>query len=96
MTTKGREQVSEEAADRGKILHRIDSPPIITAITLSKNQRLFPFEEVFRSVNKLIVDSVCKEFIFVLEFFDMKVSQVSPVFIQIFSTVINKYIDWLT
>jgi hypothetical protein len=65
---------SEEAADRGTILMRIDAPPIITAIALSKNQRLFPFEEVFRSANKLIVDSVCKEFIFVLEFFDMKVS----------------------
>ena len=86
---------TEEAADRGTILQRIDAPPIIIAIALSKNQRLFPFEEVFRSVNKLIVDSVCKEFIFVLEFFDMKVSQVSPVFIQIFSRVINKYVDWL-
>jgi hypothetical protein len=96
LTTTGREQVTEEAADRGKILQRIDSPPIITAIAHSKNQRLFPFEEVFRSVNKLIVDSVCKEFIFVLEFFDMKIAQMSPIFIQIFSRVINKYIDWLT
>lgn len=51
---------------------------------------------MFRSVNKLIVDSVCKEFIFVLEFFDLKMTQMSPVFIQIFSRVINKYIDWLT
>lgn len=37
LTTSGREQVSEEAADRGKILQRIDFPPIITAIAHSKN-----------------------------------------------------------
>jgi hypothetical protein len=37
LTTSGREQVSEEAADRGKILTRIDAPPIITAIAHSKN-----------------------------------------------------------
>lgn len=78
------------------ILQRIDYAPIITAQSQSKGSKLYPFEEVFRSVNKLIVDSVCKEFIFVLEFFDMKLSQVSPVFIQIFSRVINKYIEWLT
>jgi hypothetical protein len=50
---------------------------------------------VFRSQNKLIVDAVCKEFVFVLEFFDLKMVQVSTIFNQIFARVINKYIDWL-
>ena len=44
----------------------------------------------------MIIDVVCKEFVFVLEFFDLTMTQVSPVFIQIFSRVVNKYIEWLT
>lgn len=96
LSTTDREMVAEEAKDRGKILQRLDYPPIITAIAQSKNQKLFFFEEVFRSANKLIVDVVCKEFVFVLEFFDLTMTQVSPVFIQIFSRVVNKYIEWLT
>ena len=35
---------------------------------------MYHFEEVFRSQNKLIVDTVCKEFVFVLELFDLKMS----------------------
>jgi hypothetical protein len=42
------------------------------------------------------VDAVCKEFIFVLEFFDLKMVQVSTIFNQIFSRVINKYLEWLS
>lgn len=41
------------------------------------------------------MDAVCKEFVFVLEFFDLKMVQVSTIFNQIFARVINKYIDWL-
>jgi len=50
---------------------------------------------VFRSQNKLIVDAVCKEFVFILEFFDLKMMKVSTIFNQIFSRVINKYLEWL-
>ena len=38
---------------------------------------------------------MCKEFVFVLEFFDLKLMQVSTIFNQIFSRVINKYLEWL-
>ena len=66
-------------------------------MTISISKKLqYPFEEVFRSQNKLIVDAVCKEFIFVLEFFDLKMVQVSTIFNQIFSRVINKYLEWLS
>jgi hypothetical protein len=68
--------------------------PIVAAISQSK-QRLYPFEEVFRSHNKLIVDTVCKEFVFVLEFFDLKMAHMSRLFNQIFAKIINKYIEWL-
>ena len=32
---------------------------------------------------------------FVLEFFDLKMSQVSHIFNQIFAKVVNKYLAWL-
>ena len=51
----------------------------MVAIAQSKKLQ-YPFEEVFRSQNKLIVDAVCKEFVFVLEFFDLKMVQVSTIF----------------
>ena len=35
---------------------------------------MFHFEEVFRSQNLLIVNTVCKEFVFVLEFFDLQMA----------------------
>jgi hypothetical protein len=38
---------------------------------------------------------VCKEFVFVLEFFDLKMAHMSRLFNQIFAKIINKYIDWL-
>lgn len=80
--------------DRCGILNKLDNTPIVVAIAQSKHLH-FDFEEVFRSQNKLIVDAVCKEFVFVLEFFDLKMVQVSTIFNQIFSRVINKYLDWL-
>ena len=58
-------------------------------------QKTFHFEEIFRSQNKLITDTVCKEFIFVLEFFDLKMAQIAPIFNTIFARIINKYLEWL-
>lgn len=83
-----------DVEDRASILERIDSQPVVVAISQSKRSQ-FHFEEIFRSQNKLIVDAVCKEFVFVLEFFDLKLMQVSTIFNQIFSRVINKYLEWL-
>ena len=68
-----------DVEDRASILERIDNQPIVVAISQAK-KNLFHFEEVFRSQNKLIVDAVCKEFVFVLEFFDLKLMQVSTIF----------------
>jgi hypothetical protein len=41
------------------------------------------------------VDTVCKEFVFLLEFFDLKMAQIAPIFNAIFARVINKYLEWL-
>ena len=94
MNTSAREQLQADVEDRASILERMDGHPIVTAISQSRKSQ-FHFEEVFRSQNKLIVDAVCKEFVFVLEFFDLKLMQVSTIFNQIFSRVINKYLEWL-
>ena len=94
MSTSMRESAQLIVEDRSTILNKLDSQPVVVAIAQSKNMK-FDFEEIFRSQNKLIVDAVCKEFVFVLEFFDLKMVQVSTIFNQIFSRVINKYLDWL-
>ena len=65
-----REQQARDVEERSQILQQLDGTPIVVAIAQSKKLQ-YPFEEVFRSQNKLIVDAVCKEFVFVLEFFDL-------------------------
>jgi hypothetical protein len=45
---------------------------------------LYPPEEIFRSQNKIIIEAVSKEFVFILEFFDLKSGQCSYIFNQIF------------
>ena len=92
--TSAREQMQADVEDRASILERMDTQPVVVAISQNKRQQ-FHFEEVFRSQNKLIVDAVCKEFVFVLEFFDLKMMQLANIFNQIFSRVINKYLEWL-
>lgn len=94
VNTTVRESNQADVEDRASILESMDKHPIVTAISQSRKSQ-FHFEEVFRSQNKLIVDAVCKEFVFVLEFFDLKLMQVSTIFNQIFSRVINKYLEWL-
>lgn len=75
-------------------MQHVTAQPIVLAISQSKRE-VYPFEEVYRSQNKLIVDTVCKEFVFVLELFDLKMSQVSQIFNKIFAKSINRYLKWL-
>lgn len=67
--------------------------PVVT--TISQQQRFCP-EEIFRSQNKIIIEAVSKEFVFILEFFDLKLAQCSYIFNQIFSKTVNYYLDWVT
>ena len=52
-------------------------------------------EEIFRSQNRLLIEAISKEFIFILEFFDLKVGQCSYIFNQIFSRTVNYYLEWV-
>jgi hypothetical protein len=46
----------------------------IVAFFSNNNQQKYTSEQIFRSQMKLISDTVAKEFFFILEFFDFKVS----------------------
>ena len=59
--------------DRESILGEIDAEPIVCAISSHKSHK-YHLEEVFRSQNRLLLNSITTEFIFVLEFFDLKVA----------------------
>jgi hypothetical protein len=48
MNTTSREQSQADVEDRAAILSKIDTQPIVMAISISKKLQ-FPFEEVFRS-----------------------------------------------
>lgn len=43
-----------------------------------------------------MIDTISKEFVFVLEFFDLKMGQCSYLFNQIFSKIVNYYLEYLT
>ena len=43
----------------------------------------------------MLIEAVSKEFVFILEFFDLKVGQCSYIFNQIFSRTVNYYLDSL-
>jgi len=67
--------------------------PIVAHISKLKNQR-FLFEEIFRSQMKLISDTIAKELIFILEFFDIQMTnktQQTYMFNSIFRQIISRY-----
>jgi hypothetical protein len=69
--------------DRLSIITKVEHTPVVTTISLTKHQKFYP-EEIFRSQNKIIIEAVSKEFVFILEFFDLKLAQCSYIFNQIF------------
>jgi len=83
-----------EIEERLKILGRIEEAPMVSYISQQKLHE-YPFEEIFRSQNRLLIEAISKEFVFVLEFFDLKMGQCSYLFNQIFSRIVNYYLEWL-
>ena len=78
--------------EREKILENIEADPIISHISLQKKKK-HPLEEIFRSENKMLINAIVTEFIFVLEFFDLKMHQCSYIFNAIFKKSVNYFID---
>lgn len=54
--------------DRADVLSRLDAPPIIAHVAQAEDKR-FPFEELFRSAVRHLVDAVANETAFVAAFF---------------------------
>lgn len=54
-------------ADRGAVLAQVDAPPMILHAAEAEGQR-FPFEQLFRSLSKLLMDTAAHEYLFCLEF----------------------------
>lgn len=67
--------------------------PIIANLPQKKQQKFF-IEEAFRSQLKLVSDTVAKEMIFILEFFDFKIAnqtQQTYMFNKIFRNILLKF-----
>ena len=60
--------------NREEILNQIESDPILYHVASQANQR-FLIEQMFRSLNKLLLDSVASEYFFTLDFFNLKNDQ---------------------
>lgn len=73
---------------REEVLSNIDADPIIYHVANQANQR-FCIENIFKSLNKLLLDSVASEFYFTLDFFNLKNDQNKVVFGGVFKLTIN-------
>ncbi|DBA84296.1 TPA: hypothetical protein ACH3X2_006350 [Trebouxia sp. C0005] len=69
--------------DRGSILHHLDQPAIIPHVAESENKK-FSFELLFRSVNKLLMDTATSEYLFCSDFF-----QEAAVFHELFAPTLQ-------
>eukprot|EP00736_Rhodelphis_marinus_P002709 Rmarinus@m.14902 len=72
--------------DRGKYLENLDDHPIISHVALEAGQ-VFPFEEIYRSMTHLLMDSTSTEYLFYTEFFGIR----EDMFEQIFGPTIQTF-----
>lgn len=64
-----------ELGDRGDVLGKLDESAVVPHVAEAQGLRM-PCEQIFRSINKLLLDSSSSEYIFSTEFFrDQKVFQ---------------------
>lgn len=54
--------------DRHMLLDRIEDEPILVHVAIAESQK-YPYEVLFRSIIKHLIDSACNEFLFILDFF---------------------------
>ncbi len=75
--------------DRVKILHKIEAEPVLLHVALAEGQK-FNYDAIMRSVLKHLVDAVCSEFLFLLEFFQ---TGVTDVFERIFDKTLSSVLE---
>lgn len=78
---------------RENILENMDDSYIIPHTAVQMNQR-FLLEGIFKSVNKLLIDTVTSEFKFVTEFFTLKADKSKQVFGKIFEETFDFLIEY--
>ncbi|CAL5229904.1 g13324 [Coccomyxa viridis] len=68
--------------ERGNILHHLDQAAIIPHVAEAESKKA-PFEVLFRSVNKLLMDTATAEYLFCCDFF-----QEDTIFSELFTTTL--------
>jgi vacuolar protein sorting-associated protein 52 len=74
--------------ERDEVLSNMDQDPIIFHVASQANRKIL-LESFFKSVNKLLLDSVASEYIFTLDFFNLRSDQNKVVFEGVFRQTIN-------
>ncbi|KAH3744691.1 vacuolar protein sorting-associated protein 52 A [Pelomyxa schiedti] len=91
-----------QQTSRISILGELDSPPIIPHLAAEK-KLVFPFEWVFRSINQLLVDTVCSEHMFEQMWFRPERAQHIPQVAKdwntrrhtLFTSIFNKTLQYI-
>ncbi|CAN6304779.1 unnamed protein product [Urochloa humidicola] len=93
--TRGREHLRDHRfmfslGERANILKEIDQPGLVPQIS-QVNSRKYPYEVIFRSLQKLLMDTASSEYLFIEAFFGEE-----SLFYQVFEgpfTVIDQHLD---
>ena len=77
---------------RDSILTNLEEDPIILPVAIQKNLKV-SMEAIFKSINKLVLDTVIAEFQFTSDFFTVSNDQNKVVFGNIFKSTINYILE---
>jgi len=69
VVTQAQEKMAVKILYRSDIIRRCFDAPLIIPHTALKNNKKYPFEQIFRSINILLLDTVCSEYLFDRQWF---------------------------
>ncbi|GAM21043.1 hypothetical protein SAMD00019534_042180 [Acytostelium subglobosum LB1] len=91
------EKINQNLLRRSHIIIRAtDAPLIIPHVALKHNNKRYPFEQIFRSMNILLLDTVCSEYIFDQQWFAKPLvnnSESSGIIKPIFERIFNAFYE---
>lgn len=79
--------------DRGAILEEIDVGPVLVHVAVAEGRR-FPYEAIFRSIQKHLMDAATSEYLFCLDFFNAA-SHSRDLFNRIFARTLSLCLEQL-
>ena len=74
--------------ERGNVLGNIDNADVLLPHVAEENNQKMPFETLYRSQARMLMDNASSEFLFVIEFFSVRGDAAQEVFLAIFDTSI--------